>query len=276
MPPRRAVGAAFANVWSEAQVEVVEHADVDVTELAGDVADLAEVADLAHTGHVADVAHVGHDVTDVADLVQRQVVADHVADGGGDVTDEHVEAVGQPSIVVSLPRWNAFHTTLLLGDHPAAKEHHAALDDAADALPFARTLSTAAHCWSQAGRGDVDHTRVESAAQELHAHGMRADAARLAAHAAMHTTDRKAMTQLLDIARQFHGTNGGPEVLSEREQEVAALVRGGLTYREVGDALFISAKTVEHHVTRIRNKLGVKNRRELERALADFDLTTTT
>ncbi|MCR3754574.1 LuxR C-terminal-related transcriptional regulator [Lentzea californiensis] len=184
-----------------------------------------------------------------------------------------------PPLWSVLPRWNAFHATLLLGDHPAAKEHLSALDDAADALPFARALSTAAHCWSQAGLGDVDHTRVESAAQELHAHGMRADAARLAGHAAMHTTDRKAMTQLLDIARQFHGTNGGKgnsgaEVLSEREQEVAALVRDGLTYREVGDALFIAAKTVEHHVTRIRNKLGAKNRRELERALEDIDLTT--
>jgi DNA-binding CsgD family transcriptional regulator len=87
------------------------------------------------------------------------------------------------------------------------------------------------------------------------------------------------MTQLLDIARQFHSThngqaNGAAEVLSDREQEVAALVRDGLTYREVGDALFISAKTVEHHVTRIRNKLGAKNRRELERALEDIDLTS--
>ncbi|MGW6445495.1 helix-turn-helix transcriptional regulator [Lentzea sp. NPDC055074] len=186
--------------------------------------------------------------------------------------------LGDPPLWSVLPRWNAFHAALLLGDHPATQQHLAALDDAADALPFARALATAAHCWNQAARGDVDHTRVESAAQELHAHGMGADAARLAGHAAMHTTDRKAMTQLLDVARQFHGTHGqaggGADVLSDREQEVAALVRDGLTYREVGDALFISAKTVEHHVTRIRNKLGAKNRRELERALEDIDLTS--
>ncbi|WP_177229668.1 helix-turn-helix transcriptional regulator [Lentzea albida] len=123
----------------------------------------------------------------------------------------------------------------------------------------------------------MDHARVEAAARELHAHGMRADAARLAGHAAMHTTDRKAMTRLLDIARQFHcgggQSSGGAAVLSEREQEVAALVRDGLTHREVGDALFISAKTVEHHVTRIRDKPGAKNRHELERALEDVDLS---
>ncbi|RDI19310.1 helix-turn-helix transcriptional regulator [Lentzea flaviverrucosa] len=185
--------------------------------------------------------------------------------------------LGDPPLWSVLPRWNAFHTALLLGDHGSAKEHLTILDAAADALPFARALSLAAHCWSRAGLGDVDHARVEAAARELHAHGMRADAARLAGHAAMHTTDRKAMTRLLDIARQFHGSggqsSGGAQVLSEREQEVAALVRDGLTYREVGDALFISAKTVEHHVTRIRNKLGAKNRRELERALADVDLS---
>ncbi|MCX2953644.1 LuxR C-terminal-related transcriptional regulator [Lentzea sp. NEAU-D7] len=186
--------------------------------------------------------------------------------------------LGDPPLWSVLPRWNAFHAALLLGDHATAKHHLAALDDAADALPFARALAAAAHCWVQAGHGGVDHARVEAAARELHAHGMRADAARLAGHAAMHTTERKAMTQLLDIARQFHGTNGGrgdggADVLSDREQEVAALVRDGLTYREVGDALFISAKTVEHHVTRIRNKLGAKNRRELERALEDIDLS---
>ncbi|SER49384.1 helix-turn-helix transcriptional regulator [Lentzea albida] len=185
--------------------------------------------------------------------------------------------LGDPPLWTVLPRWNAFHAALLLGDRPAAEVHLAALDAAADALPFGRALATAAHCWSEAGHGHVDHLRVESAARELHAHGLRADAARLAGHAAMHTTDRRAMTQLLDIARQFHGTNGGQgnggaEVLSDREQEVAALVRDGLTYREVGDALFISAKTVEHHVTRIRNKLGARNRRELERALEDVSL----
>ncbi|SMC52822.1 LuxR C-terminal-related transcriptional regulator [Lentzea albidocapillata] len=190
-----------------------------------------------------------------------------------------LDDLGNPPLWSVLPRWHTFHAVLLIGDHTAADEHLAALEEAADALPFARALAAAAQCWSQAGRGDVDHGRVESAAQELHAHGMRVDAARLAGHAAMHTTDRKAMTQLLDIARQFHGSNSGQgstgaEVLSDREQEVAALVRDGLTYREVGDALFISAKTVEHHVTRIRNKLGAKNRRELERALEDVDLMT--
>ncbi|MDX8035420.1 helix-turn-helix transcriptional regulator [Lentzea sp. BCCO 10_0856] len=185
--------------------------------------------------------------------------------------------LGNPPLWMALPRWHALHAALLTGDQAVAGEHLATLAQAAQALPFARALAAAGKCWSQVNRGDVDPVEVESAARELHSHGMRGDAARLAGQAAMRTTDRKAMTQLLDTARQFQGTARGQgrvssDSLSDREQEVAALVRDGLTYRQVGDELFISAKTVEHHVTRIRHKLGAKNRRELERALSGVDL----
>ena len=51
--------------------------------------------------------------------------------------------------------------------------------------------------------------------------------------------------------------------LSSREREVAELLVAGQTYREVGGKLFISAKTVEHHVARIRQRLGASNRSDL-------------
>jgi DNA-binding CsgD family transcriptional regulator len=54
----------------------------------------------------------------------------------------------------------------------------------------------------------------------------------------------------------------GP-ALSEREREVAELVLLGLTYREIGARLYISAKTVEHHVARIRRRIGAGSRSEL-------------
>jgi DNA-binding CsgD family transcriptional regulator len=55
-----------------------------------------------------------------------------------------------------------------------------------------------------------------------------------------------------------------PEVtLSERELQVAELVVSGMTYKDVGDRLFISAKTVEHHVARMRQRLGASSRSEL-------------
>jgi DNA-binding CsgD family transcriptional regulator len=52
-------------------------------------------------------------------------------------------------------------------------------------------------------------------------------------------------------------------VLSAREQEIARRVLTGLTYKEIGAQLFISAKTVEHHMARIRRRLGATSRREL-------------
>jgi DNA-binding CsgD family transcriptional regulator len=51
--------------------------------------------------------------------------------------------------------------------------------------------------------------------------------------------------------------------LSAREQEIARRVLTGLTYKEIGAQLFISAKTVEHHMARIRRRLGATSRREL-------------
>ncbi|MDQ4010607.1 MAG: LuxR C-terminal-related transcriptional regulator [Actinomycetota bacterium] len=52
-------------------------------------------------------------------------------------------------------------------------------------------------------------------------------------------------------------------ILSERELEVGQLILAGLTHKQVGERLFISAKTVEHHMARIRQRLGVGTRNEL-------------
>lgn len=55
----------------------------------------------------------------------------------------------------------------------------------------------------------------------------------------------------------------GEGPLSDREREVAALVLEGMTYKQIGEQLFISAKTVEHHVARMRQRLGSGSRGEL-------------
>src|SRR5579864_7752778 len=56
-------------------------------------------------------------------------------------------------------------------------------------------------------------------------------------------------------------TGGGP--LSRREREVAGMVAAGLTNRQIAERLFISERTAEGHVERIRNKLGVRSRTEV-------------
>lgn len=59
------------------------------------------------------------------------------------------------------------------------------------------------------------------------------------------------------------GDEPGSEALSGREQEVVELVLAGLTYKQIGKRLFISAKTVEHHVGRIKQRLGCTSREDL-------------
>jgi DNA-binding NarL/FixJ family response regulator len=53
--------------------------------------------------------------------------------------------------------------------------------------------------------------------------------------------------------------------LSAREREVLQLVARGHTYREIGEELFISTKTVENHVRNILGKLHLNRRHELVR-----------
>ena len=55
--------------------------------------------------------------------------------------------------------------------------------------------------------------------------------------------------------------------LTPQEQAVAQLVARGLTNREVGAELVVSAKTVEHHLSRIYSKLGIRSRTELARVV---------
>ncbi|MBV8713091.1 MAG: hypothetical protein JOY56_14980 [Solirubrobacterales bacterium] len=75
--------------------------------------------------------------------------------------------------------------------------------------------------------------------------------------------------------RRARGAPGarGSGVLSAREREVATLVAAGKRNREVAAALFLSEKTVESHLARIYDKLGVRSRAALASILAADDYT---
>ena len=51
--------------------------------------------------------------------------------------------------------------------------------------------------------------------------------------------------------------------LTEREQDVVALVAKGLTNREVAAQLYVTDKAVEYHLGNVYAKLGIRSRREL-------------
>ncbi len=50
--------------------------------------------------------------------------------------------------------------------------------------------------------------------------------------------------------------------LTERELSVLEMIAEGLTNREIGERLFLSEKTVKHHVSDILSKLGIHRRVE--------------
>jgi predicted ATPase/DNA-binding CsgD family transcriptional regulator len=57
------------------------------------------------------------------------------------------------------------------------------------------------------------------------------------------------------------------ESLSARQAEIAAMVARGKSSREIAEALFLSPRTVENHITAIFNKLGIRSRVELTATL---------
>ncbi|WP_329084746.1 ATP-binding protein [Streptosporangium sp. NBC_01469] len=70
-------------------------------------------------------------------------------------------------------------------------------------------------------------------------------------------------------ARHRGGRQGYGARLSPRERQVAELAAHGRTNKEIAQALFVSAKTVEKHLAAVMRKLSARSRTELERLLED-------
>lgn len=54
-----------------------------------------------------------------------------------------------------------------------------------------------------------------------------------------------------------------PSEPTEQERRVAVLAAQGLTNKEIAQHLYVSAKTVDHHLSRVYAKLGISSRRQL-------------
>jgi DNA-binding CsgD family transcriptional regulator len=52
--------------------------------------------------------------------------------------------------------------------------------------------------------------------------------------------------------------------LTDREREVAGLLRKGLTRRQIGEQLHLAPETVKTHLRNIRRKLGLQSIAEIE------------
>jgi DNA-binding CsgD family transcriptional regulator len=190
--------------------------------------------------------------------------------------------LGDPQLWATSVHWSGMQAAILASDRVGLAPHATALVAAARTSPYAATLARAGRSWLHVLSDDVDATSVLAAAEGLGAVGLAWDGSRLAGQAAARTSDARSRTSLLQCARTLaEDDDSGAAVqgrtpvadgaaapssggqLSQREREVATLLVAGQTYREVGGKLFISAKTVEHHVSRIRQRLGASNRSDL-------------
>jgi DNA-binding CsgD family transcriptional regulator len=194
-----------------------------------------------------------------------------------------LDALGTPPLWSVPLHWAGVHAGILANSPEAVAPHGQALAAAAGQSPFARSLATAGRSWLRVLANQVDPEEVTAAARGLARFGLTWDATRLAGQAALHTPDGKVSGSMLQLARDLKADvaeddmPSAPEPaaarpgqsmptwarLSDREREVAELVLQGMPYRDIGNQLLISAKTVEHHVARIRRRLGAESRSEM-------------
>lgn len=82
----------------------------------------------------------------------------------------------------------------------------------------------------------------------------------------MYVTEQLGLASQSDAAARRGGTRQGGRSdvlgLTEREREVLSLVAAGHSNREIGEALFTTAKTASVHVTKLMSKLQVSSRGE--------------
>ncbi|MGY1733685.1 LuxR C-terminal-related transcriptional regulator [Geodermatophilus sp. SYSU D01045] len=193
--------------------------------------------------------------------------------------------LGEPQLWATPLHWSGAQAAIITDDPAALRPHAAALVAAARTSPHAAVLAEAGRTWLHVLTDEIDPAAVVATAEALGAAGLGWDGSRLAGQAAARVADPRVRSVLLACARTLvdpadgeapgeggeHAAPAAPAapaatatgVLSDRERQVARLVVEGRTYREIGGRLYISAKTVEHHVSRMRQRLGAGTRSDL-------------
>jgi DNA-binding CsgD family transcriptional regulator len=69
-------------------------------------------------------------------------------------------------------------------------------------------------------------------------------------------------------ARPRRAMFSGIDALTAAERRVAEMAAGGLSNREIAQALFVTEKTVETHLHKVFRKLDISSRRDLPAELA--------
>ncbi|MFS0866275.1 LuxR C-terminal-related transcriptional regulator [Microbacterium sp. 179-B 1A2 NHS] len=187
-----------------------------------------------------------------------------------------LQRLGDPPLWAAPLHWATLQRAVIIEDVTAAQDIAGILADMAPHGRVAAAMSAAATEAMRIWHGTVNVDQVEAASAGLAAVGFAWEGARLAQRAAVQASGWRAIARLTALARELH-PGVAPEMaeapqpkvmrqsglLSPRELEVAALVVSGKTYAEIGETIFISPRTAEHHIARIRRRLGATSRTDL-------------
>lgn len=233
----------------------------------------ADPARLADTWRAVAPAVAGADVEllqldvwgelSVAAAAVSEPTAAHIAEA----MDAAITRAGRPPWAVAAGTWwrvqRAAAGTGTTRVEPAAVP----ITDAPGGSPYLDTIGAATVAWSAVLVGDVDAEAVLRAGSGLVEVGRPWEAAALCADALRRAADPASAKRLLAAGRAMRGRDTSRRVtpggLSAREREIGTLVLDGHTQREIGARLFISPKTVEQHVAKMRLKLDATTRAEL-------------
>jgi DNA-binding NarL/FixJ family response regulator len=187
-----------------------------------------------------------------------------------------VRSLGEPPLWLLPLRWVGLQVALATDDHDAVVRRAAEVEAIKPVHPRLAAFAVAARTWVAILGGTAEPDRVAAAAKGLTGLGLTWEASRLTGQAAIRSSDPSVTRALLEQARDLKSTlptsdpaesASAASLLSEREQMVAQHIVDGLTHKEIGAQLYISPKTVEHHVAKIRQKLGASTRAEMLAAL---------
>ena len=204
--------------------------------------------------------------------------------------EAHVEAAGIRHPSAHRFRGELVEALVLAGRIEEAGEQAAAFGSAVDAspTPWGRTVAARSRALVAAATGDLESALVdltEAEAQQaalpmpvergrtfvhlgrVHRRRRKKRAALDAFNAAIAAFESAGAAGWLRLARAEAERAGartvGVDELTTTEREIARLAAGGMTNRQVADAMVISPKTVDGALTRVYAKLDIHSRAEL-------------
>ncbi len=256
------------------------------------------VGDAARARAILGEAPAAEEESDGANLWRRAHAELSLAEGRAEEALADADLMGRTALHVLHPDWKPWQSlrARALGQLGRGDEAIAAIEAELELARGCGAAGAIGRCLRQRGELEQDVERLREAAELLAGSPARLEHARaLAALGAALRRDRHAtearepLREALELAEacacpplveavrsELYASGARPRTaalsgvgaLTASERRVATLAAGGQTNREIAQALFVTPKTVEVHLSNAYRKLDIRSRRELPGALA--------